>query len=41
VSLLKSDDDFEVLMERVTDLANADNYDDDALLLPRVPDKLW
>lgn len=29
VSLLKSDDDFEVLVERVTDLVNAENYDDD------------
>ncbi|KAF8678502.1 hypothetical protein HU200_046256 [Digitaria exilis] len=28
VSLLKSDDDFEVLMERVTDLVNAEKYED-------------
>ncbi|WVZ69061.1 hypothetical protein U9M48_017911 [Paspalum notatum var. saurae] len=28
VSLLKSDDDFEVLMERVTDLVDAENYED-------------
>ncbi|KAF8696236.1 hypothetical protein HU200_037137 [Digitaria exilis] len=28
VSLLKSDDDFDVLMERVTDLVNAEKYDD-------------
>jgi hypothetical protein len=27
VSLLKSDDDFDVLMERVTDLVRADEYD--------------
>ncbi|CAL4961702.1 unnamed protein product [Urochloa decumbens] len=27
VSLLKTDDDFEVLMERITDLVNAENYD--------------
>jgi hypothetical protein len=37
VSLLKSDDDFEALMEKVTDLVNAENYDDDALLLIRAP----
>ncbi|CAO2194515.1 unnamed protein product [Urochloa humidicola] len=30
ISLLKSDDDFDVLMERVTDLVNAEKYDDDA-----------
>lgn len=28
ISLLKGDDDFEVLMERVTDLVNAEKYDD-------------
>ena len=37
VSLLKSDDDFQVLMDRVTDFVNAENYDGDALLLPRAP----
>ncbi|CAO2197837.1 unnamed protein product, partial [Urochloa humidicola] len=30
ISLLKSDDDFDVLMERVMDLVNAENYDEDA-----------
>lgn len=30
LSLLKTDDDFEVLMERVTDLVNAENYDEPA-----------
>ncbi|CAL4947758.1 unnamed protein product [Urochloa decumbens] len=30
ISLLKSDDDFDVLMERLTDLVNADKYDNDA-----------
>ncbi|CAL4947760.1 unnamed protein product [Urochloa decumbens] len=30
ISLLKSDDDFDVLMDRVTDLVNAENYDEDA-----------
>ncbi|CAO1945182.1 unnamed protein product [Urochloa humidicola] len=30
ISLLKSDDDFDVLMERVMDLVNAENYDNDA-----------
>jgi aspartate/methionine/tyrosine aminotransferase len=30
ISLLKSDDDFEGLMKRVTDLVDAERYDDDA-----------
>ncbi|CAL4961700.1 unnamed protein product [Urochloa decumbens] len=30
ISLLKSDDDFDVLMERITDLVNAENYEEDA-----------
>jgi hypothetical protein len=28
ISLLKSDDDFDVLMERLEDLVDADKYDD-------------